>query len=275
MEQIPNTKEHLMFSKINTIDPDISEGLWLYSLERFFYLFDFIRYRNLKETIHLESDSMLYIDLDELMPHLQTANIQLAAPFQSYVGCIPCFVFIKDESGYLPLLNHILSEIKNSKTPSPNIGINDMQILASFYQKLGASHMTPLPTLMPEYSKYHTKRRSLFQKDNTTPLDFLSLNESLFPGYLFDAAALGIFVNGNDRKYFPHNGPKTIHYRSLFDPGFFLFFWDFDSQKRKVPYLSFKGKSYRIINMHFHSKMLDGHTSYKKDRLEFPLGHCL
>ena len=153
--------------------------------------------------------------------------------------------------------------------PRPHIDVNDMQTLASFYRKLGSSYMTPLPILMPEYAQYYPKRTSTFEPDNQTSLDFLSMNASLFPGYIFDAAALGVFANGNDRRYFPKNGSGIIHYRSIFDPGHFSFFWGNDSQNRKVPSLSFKGKNYRIVNMHFHSKMPEGHTSYKETREEF------
>jgi hypothetical protein len=142
-----------------------------------------------------------------------------------------------------------------------------MQTLASFYRKFGAAYMTPLPILMPEY--HYPKRVSTFEPDNETSLDFLSTNASLFPGYIFDAAALGVFANGNDRRYFPERGAGIIHYRSLFDPGHFSFFWGSDLQNHRVPFLSFKEKTYRIVNMHFHSKLPEGHTSYGENQMEF------
>ena len=270
MDKLPIADEHITFREVNKIDATLSDGFWVYTLERFFYLFDFIKNKNLENIVHLESDSMLYIDLEELLPLEKMSDLQIAAPFQSTVACIPCFVFIKDQKSLLPLITHILFEMENYKGFNHHIGVGDMKTLASFYQKFGASHMTPLPTLMPEYSKYHQKRKSFFNQDNKTPLSFLSLHASSFPDCLFDAAGLGIFVNGNDRKYFPNNGATTIHYRSLFDPSVFFFFWGVDSQGRKVPYLSFKEKKSRIINMHFHSKMLDGYTSYGENQLEFP-----
>jgi hypothetical protein len=271
MEWVPTTEEHLTFRAINKIDVSLFNGFWSYALERFFYLFDFIKHRDLKNVVHLESDSMLYVDLKELLSLFEKSGTQIAAPFQSTVGCIPCFVFIKDTHSFTPLIEHILSEIKAYAGPRAHIDVNDMQTLASFYWKCGASHMTPLPTLMAEYSQYHSKRKSNFEPDNVTPLDFLSMNAPLFPGYLFDAAALGVFANGNDRRYFPKNGPGIIHYRSIFDPGHFSFYWGKDEKNRDVPYLSFKGKNYRIVNMHFHSKMPEGYTSYGKTRTEFPM----
>ena len=270
MESVPITEQHLTFREINKIDLSLFGGFWSYALERFFYLFDFVKHRNLENVVHLESDSMLYVDLKELLPLFAKLGTRVAAPFQSTVGCIPCFVFIKDTHSFTPLIEHILSEIEAYTGTRAHIDVNDMQTLASFYRKFGASHMTPLPVLMAEYGHHHSKRESNFAPDNTTSLDFLSMNAPLFDGYLFDAAALGVFANGNDRRYFPQNGPGIIHYRSLFDPGYFSFYWGKDAKNRSVPSLSFQGKSYRIVNMHFHSKMPEGHTSYGESQTQFP-----
>jgi hypothetical protein len=269
LEEIPLTKEHKFFEEINKIDLSLFEGFWKYALERFFYLFDFMQYQNLENVVHLESDSMLYVDLKELMPIFEKLDTQIAAPFQSMVGCIPCFVFIKDSLSLNFLIHHILSEMKDYKGPRPHIDVNDMQLLASFYRKFGSSYMTPLPILMPEYSKFYPKRISTFEPDNQTDLDFLSMNAPLFEGFIFDAAALGVFANGNDRRYFQGREAGVIHYRSLFDPGHFSFFWQHDNKDRKVPALSFHGENYRIVNMHFHSKLPEGHTSFNKTQKEF------
>ncbi len=268
MDLIPTTKEHDHFRRINKIDPSLSDGFWLYTSERFFTLFDFIADQNLENIVHLESDSMLYVDLDELYPLIKQLNIRLAAPFQSLKGCIPCFVFIKDSESLSFLIHHILSEMGDYKGTKPHIGINDMATLASFYRKWGVDYLMPLPTLMREYGQYYPKRKSHFGPDNATPLSFLSMYASSFPEYIFDAATLGIFINGNDRKYCPQHGPGTIHVRSLFDPRFFSFFWGEDAKGKNVPYLSFKGKNYRIANMHFHSKMPEEYTSFRETREE-------
>lgn len=259
---IPSTPEHTAFREINKIDPALSDGLWMYALERFFYLYDFIQDQKLENVFHLENDSMLYVDLNEL-----TIPFRLAAPFQSMAGCIPCFVYIQDGASLLHLIEHILAATRDYKGPQPHIGVNDMSVLAGYYQKFGEAFMAPLPTLMPEFQR---KRRSAFGPDNRTPLGFLSMNAQLFPGYLFDAATLGIFVNGNDKKFFPNSGPGAIHFRSLFDPRYFSYFWGVDRNGKHVPYLSYEGKNYRIVNLHFHSKMVDGYTSYGEVREEFP-----
>jgi hypothetical protein len=269
IQSIPLTEEHRMFRRVNKIDPSISEGFWVYATERFFVLYDFMKQRSLEDVIHLESDSMLYVDLDELMPLFKRSNTRLAAPFQSLVGCIPCLIYIKDSEILALLVNHILSEIATYNGVRPHIYINDMQTLASFYRKLGSDFMLPLPTLMPEYIRKFPQKKSHFIQDNGTRLNFLSMQSSLFPEYIFDAAGLGIYINGNDRRHTPGHGAGTIHSRCLFNPSRFSYFWGKDAKGRTVPYLCFMGKTYRIVNLHFHSKMPEGYTSFSDSRHEF------
>ena len=267
---VPISKEHLTFREINPIDSSLSNGFWVYTTERFFTLFDFIQEQKLENVVHLESDTMIYIDLNELFLIFQKQGIKIAAPFQSLKGCIPCFVFIKDSESLSLLINHMLSEMIQYKGIKPYLNLNDMQTLASFYLKFGSSNLLPLPTLMQDYSHSLPKRKSRFVPDNTTPLSFLSQNSELFPGFLFDAAGLGIYINGNDERFSKSHGPKTIHARSLFNPGLFTYFWGRDSEERTVPYILFKGKKYQIINLHFHSKKPNAYTSFLPERGEFP-----
>jgi hypothetical protein len=268
--EIPASKEHDAFHQVNPMDPSQFLGFWFYATERFFVLYDFICEKHLENTIHLENDSMLYIGLDELVPHLNALRIRMAAPFQSLAGCIPCLVFIRDQEILCDLIHHILHEMSSFQGKMSHLFVNDMQTLASFYRTYGAAFMMPLPTLMPEYAAYFPKRWSQFIPDHWTHLSFLSANASLFPGCIFDAAGLAIYMNGNDRKDSPGHGPGTIHSRSLFNPSFFSYFWGKDNHGRAVPYLSFRGRHFRILNLHFHSKMPEEYASFLDFQKELP-----
>ena len=268
MASIPPTKEHLDFQKIKGIFGMEGDGFWLYTSERFFTLYDFIKMKNLENILHLENDTMLYVGISEILPLFK--NIRIAAPFQSLKGCIPCFVFIKDAESLSLLVNHMLKEIEHYDKKHPEIFLNDMQTLASFYRTYGTDYLLPLPTLMPEYSKYYTKRKSTFSPDNRTPIEFLYISSSLFPEILFDAAGLGIFINGLDSKLTWNPGKGTIDPRCLFNPSYFSYYWAKDEKERDVPYLCFKGKSYRIMNLHFHSKKPEDYTSFKETRAPLP-----
>lgn len=269
-QEIPKTPDHHLFDQINVINPHISQGLWFYATKRLFLLHDFLRCRRLERVLHLENDTMLYADVEELLPIFEREEVRLAAPFQSLVGCIPCFLYIKDSDSFAHLISHILEEFESYQGAHPHLYLNDMQTLASYYRKFDRAFMLPLPTLMPEYHHRLRPRKSRFSQDNETPLSFLSLYTSPFEGMLFDAAGLGIFFNGNDPKFSPGQGAGTIHSRCLFHPARFSYFWGCDAKERAIPYLSFQEKTYRIINLHFHSKRVEEYASFKEARQTLP-----
>ncbi len=269
-DKLPITEQHKQLRNLIQVDHSAADSYLFYTLERFFYLLDLIEHYKLQNVVHLENDTMLYMDLNELLPFFYNAKVEIGVPFLSNVAAVPCFVFIKNRSSFLSYIEHVLIKAKKYQGPKSYVGVSDMKTLASFYKEFEDSYLTPLPTLMPEYERFHRKRKSRYTPDNATSLDFLSRAAPLFSGILFDAATLGIFANGNDRKHAAQNGPGTIHFRSLFDPRPFSFYWGKDSQKRDVPYLSFKGQDYRIVNMHIHSKKPEGFTSFGKTRSDFP-----
>jgi hypothetical protein len=260
LSDIEKSKEHRLFCQLNVWQGVDRAFYWTYASERFFVLYDFMRSMGKKDILHLESDCMLYVAIEEIIPLFKKMEASLAAPFQSLYGCIPCLVFIKDEITLLPLLQHMLSAMQNFKGKRAEVSVNDMSTLASFYRSNGKKAFFPLPTLMPNYT--FPRRKSVFLLDNLTPLNFLYENFSVFSPYIFDAATLGIFINGSDRRYAPTHGKGTIYVRSLFDPSYFSFFWGEDAQGRSVPYFSFQGVSYRIVNLHLYSKMLEEYASF-------------
>ena len=268
VDRIFKSEEHKTFTRINRLTSLNLNGLWSYAMERFFFLYDFIAERNLKNVIHLENDTLLYFSLEEMLSLFQ--DLQFAAPFQSSAGCIPSLVWIKEAKSLKSFLDYANFETENYTGFFPQTYLNDMYLLARFYKRFGGKLLTPLPTLMANYELFFPKKKSLFFPDNQTELSFLSLTGELFPGFIFDAAGLGIFMNGNDRRYAPDSGNGVSHRRLLFEPNHFSYYWGCDKKGRRVPYLSFKGVNYRIANLHFHSKMCENYTSYDPMLLDFP-----
>lgn len=262
MEAIPITQEHFDFRNQNRLEDSLN-GFWKYTTDRFFVIFDFLKHTQIKKVVHMENDTMLYVDLDEILPQLEHLDVHMAAPFQSMHCCIPCFVYIKDADCLKSLVDHITVETKNDHNC-------DMLTLASFFRKYEDEYMFTLPILMPDYPQYFKKRVSSFAPDNESSLEFLTRNAWAFPEYIFDAAAFGVYVNGNDKRYNPNTGPGQIHHRTLYDPSHFSYYWGKDEKGRACPYLTFKDRTYKIVNLHFHSKEVDGFTSYRNTRSEFP-----
>lgn len=66
-ESLKPSKSHQRFRSNSNQDKSF-DGLWIYSSERFFYLEELIAEYNLCDVFHLESDVMLYADLEGFLP---------------------------------------------------------------------------------------------------------------------------------------------------------------------------------------------------------------
>ena len=48
-------------------------NFWIYSTERFFYLYEIMKQEKLKKIFHMESDNLIFRDLTELYPIFKKA----------------------------------------------------------------------------------------------------------------------------------------------------------------------------------------------------------
>ena len=60
------------YAKIES-DKSVQDGFWLKTLERFFVLYEFARYRQLKSIFHAELDQLLF-GTDELVKNIESSN---------------------------------------------------------------------------------------------------------------------------------------------------------------------------------------------------------
>jgi len=268
LSQIPPTAKHEHFLEISPFDKAYKEGFWNRTTERFFYLHDFLVKTELKNVIHLETDVMLYADMEELLPLIRRKGVELAGTFQWKSECVPGFVFIQNPTIWESYIDHVIAELQSYVGNDPQTDLNDMRTLASFKKKCGSEFIN-LPIVMPEYGRSYEKL-TVKGSHEDTGLEFISNNAGFFPGYLFDAAALGIYANGYDRTVYPDGKPGDIHWKSLFDPSKIDFSWGKDQHGRDVPYARLAEKKYRLANLHFHSKHPEGFTSFKESRAPFP-----
>ena len=108
-----------------------------------------------------------------------------------------------------------------------------------------------------------------FYKENKDFFDFLPIhwidetkpsisweNYELYDS-IFDAAAIGVFLFGNDLIHTngklvkgKHNKWSKINYTK------YKFIWEKDDEGRKRPYVIHNGKNILINNLHIHSKQL-------------------
>ena len=252
IESIPKTKAHEVFIKASTLDHNFRGGFWLYASERFLVLDDFMQQYNEAPLVHMENDTLLYTNLEELEPVLMGCYPGIAAVFDNDERCIPCFVYVANKK-----VMHNLANLFVQLAPS---GKNDMQVL-SFFKKEYKEMIDNLPLIMSKYVDKHSLKDSVGRgvSDPTCYWKNIDLFNSIF-----DAAALGQYLGGID----PRNallGPGFINESCVFNPSHLQFEWIVDNKGRKIPFAVFEDEKYRINTLHIHCKDLKKFLSRQKE----------
>jgi len=204
---------------------------------------------NLKNVFHLEYDNMLYVDLQELLPIFVDKYKGIAATFDNDKRCIPGFIYIRNQE--------VMSRLADFFAYYAKKGYNDMQMLAEFKNKYGENSIDYLPIITAEYAKEHplVSRKGNAAHKKKKFFQYIDLFHSVF-----DAAALGQYLGGQD----PNNGscaPGFINESCVFNSSHLGYDWYNDDLNRKIPYIVYSNKKYRINNLHIHSKKLELFTS--------------
>lgn len=242
-EKLTSSEEHKQFNKKFVLDKTSLNYFWKHTTERFFYLDELISTFHLKNIFHLESDVMLYADLAKELSIFINNYENIGLTFENEERVVPGFVYIANEKASNDLTKYISSNVKDK--------ITDMEILA-LYQKQNNQKVSYLPIIPSDYSKKH-ELVSIMNNSVSNPENF-SNNVDQFNS-IFDAAALGQYLGGVD-VFHGNSRPGFIDVYCIFDPSHFSFYWKEDTLRRKVPYIVFNKKEYRINNLHIHSKRL-------------------
>lgn len=239
-EEVPLSDIHQVYQKrCHTVEP-----FWRYTSERFLYLYDFITAYALDNSFHFENDTMLYADLEPLLPLFQTHYPGIGAPFDNDERCIADFVWIAN-----PKAMQALAEYFVEKARYP---LSDMYVLGHYRQTHPPSCIGAFPIIMPEYLTLYPLKSALGH--TTTTPSLYAQHAELFQA-IFDAAALGQYLGGNDPMH-AINHPGFINESCLFNPAHLQYIWCRDEEGRAVPYVKIKDAIYRIMNLHIHSKRL-------------------
>ena len=244
IESLQKSKEHIAFEKKSTHKISSKRGFWRFTTERFFVLDDFMQQYKINDVVHLESDTLLYRNLAEIMPVLSRHYKGIAAVFINDVYCIPCFVYFRDEKAIKNLSKHLAQHASE--------GENDMVMLSLFRKKNSNHIIDSLPIISEKYINLRGLKSIKGHKANDDKVYCNHIDEFLS---IFDGNAIGQFFGGADPSV-SSAGPGVINKNSLFDPAALSYQWKNDEQGRKVPFMFFKGEKYRINNLHIHSKNL-------------------
>ncbi len=244
-ESLPLSRARTKFSN-NSRNHDYStNGLWYYSLLRFFYLDDFVRAANLSDVFHLENDMMLYTDLSDLLPIFKKYyKGMIGATFETDALCVPGFIYI---SGSEPL-----EQLIQTFPDRASSHFTDMTILSLFKDNHRNVFIDSLPTLPPEYIENH--QTTLF-KDSKNCRLFCNRFEAF--SSVFDGAAFGVYLGGWDPKYFKDQDtePGVVSKYCMYNVSYFTYDWEVDSEGRRIPFITYKGHRIKINNLHLSNKV--------------------
>ena len=251
IETLQKSEEHRIFARRSTLDKKFRHGFWRFATERFLILDDFMQQYNITNLVHLESDTLLYRKVEELMPTFKTHYKGIAAVFINEEYCIPCFIYINDKESLKKLAQYIAQEADTGK--------NDMFLLSDFRIKNHAQQIDTLPIISRAYiAQYGLK--ALNGRSTNNPEKYCNNIEGF--NSIFDGNAIGHYFGGVD----PRNGaeafgPGYVNENNLFNTSLLTFRWKMDELGRKIPFMSFNGEEYRINNLHIHSKNLKNFLS--------------
>jgi len=207
---------------------DIAGGYWLYALERIFVLKSLVEIVNHEEAIlHFESDVFSFVD-ETVLTELMNGISKTAVPRYSEARGIGSFLF----SPSLARLLIDLDSLESLLSDNPKLD-NDMDLLG---MALNCGILEELPS-----------RIEKMQSDAETKQ----------PKNIYDGAALGQYLFGQDPLH--TGGHRITGYRNPdFDFNFDNCHFDLraDSKgKLNDLYLTASGDTFRVANLHLHSKI--------------------
>lgn len=243
-ETVPKGSLHEAFLK----KTKLNKGFWTVTTERFFYLADLMQEYKLGDVFHLESDVMLYADVNQLLPVFKKHyGKTIGAAFDNDDRGIASIVYIP----YLRPLNHFLEFINDG---AKNKDSNDMVFLAQFKQKYLKQFVETLPITISDYVEEHPLVSPNGSK-GSRPAEFT--NHLAEFNSIFDAAALGQYLGGTHAE----KQPGFVSEACVFNPSLFQFEWEKDEKERCIPFAVYKGKRWKINNLHIHCKNLKEFSS--------------
>ena len=253
-ETLKKTQQHRYFQKTSTHNTSFRNGFWRYATERFFLVDELAQKFNLENIIHVESDNMLYVDFTELLPILKKEYKGIGAVFSADDRCIPSVIYFSNKNATKDLTRH-LAKISDQK-------LNDMRGIAHYKNSNKDYKIDFLPSVPVDYAQSCPMNpiRGAKTKNKMSYCNHFKVFNSVF-----DTQAIGQYLGGQDHRNSGNSFPGQINAKTTYIASDFSYEWILDNQQRAIPYLIFKGKKYRINNIHVHSKDLcDFYSLYKE-----------
>lgn len=224
--ELSNDVNH--FNINSKLNKNFRNGFWHYCSLRLFYVYAYIKKYNLLNCIHLENDVMTYINFEDIKDNFK--NNKIYTTFDCPTRVIPGIIFIPNYKAFESIINNY------------DFNLNDMENLARFDEEI----ILPLPIFpiinnnIDKYNKY-----------------FVDFN------MLFDAAAIGQYLGGIDPRNQEGNTIGFVNETCVIKYDKYKFVWILINNLQ-VPHIIINDKTFRICNLHIHSKKLLNFMANKK-----------
>ena len=233
-------------------DLNFRKGYWQFVKERFFYMEELMKQKDLTNVISMEYDVLVYLSLDPLFQKLAQSHQTLRFVKDNETRGHPAFLYIPNYT-ILEHYNKFIVSIMDS-------GLEDMQSLVA-YEKKYPSRVHYFPVLTKETVLKNPNRRSL--EGHSSPNISFMYEDSSYFGCLFDSLAVGQWVSGVDpRNTGGHKFTRYANEACLYTVKEVGLEW-IKIDSKWVPLLD----GTLLLTIHVHSKALSHLLS---DRLESP-----
>ncbi len=233
VENLKRSKEHNFFIKKSKLAKDSYRGFfWKHSIERLYLIDNFLNKERLNNVFHIENDVLLFQNLRPVLSKIKNYNFACVRDGVSRV--IGSLIFIKNKK-----ISKKIVQISNKY-----LNQNDMKVLSHLDKRITNSINLPLGEDLSFIKK--SKNYEVIKK---------------IP-FIFDAAAIGQFIDGPHRKKFVNRILPNVKNIFKSKDGFVnketnlqISNWSI-KWKNKRPYKEENNKLIPIANLHIHSKNL-------------------
>ncbi len=232
------------------------DGFWRFVVERFFLIAEFMKQSGEENLLHFEYDNLIFGKINNFESAFKSQN-KILLPADGDKRCIAGVIFI-------PSYRHLQAFCRFYNRHCTVRVKNDMFAFSDFIDKKPAL-CGNLPVVPAAYT--NGKTQLLSQKGEIhNKIERFSSNFDTF-GVVFDAAAYGQFIGGIDQRNVENSKDDTcgfINPDAAYNTGDFSFEWKTENGL-KIPYLNYAAQTYRIFNLHIHSKKLNLYKSNREN----------
>jgi hypothetical protein len=210
--------------------------LFIRCFERFFLLYYLMRNYGISDGLFMELDNLIYDDPRNWLSEL--SKYELCYMFDNDNRCSSGIMYVKNCNSLVMLLNFTIKYIDDYQSTE---WMNEMTLLWCYQSYV--QHFNNVQIIPTHWNELQYPQSSE---------NFDKYNDSIF-----DAAAIGIYLFGNDPNATNQPAEPGVKNKfSLIDYTCYEYDWIIDDKGRKIPHIFNGDKWIKINNLHIYTKDL-------------------